>query len=547
LAVIAAFAAGAVVLAGAGAWAVYSAFFGSDGGAADSAEALPAGTVMMFELSIEPSTHQKVLLARMGNQLDGLQEYLDSTDIDVSLDEKHSTELRPAIWNAIVDELDIDTALDYDEDLAPWLGGRMAIALVGGSDDPSQSWIIAIESKNDEAGVDATETFIDDAFSDGAGDIQIEARNGYVIIAPDELDLDEAYQDGVLADQPAFTSVVDHLGDRGLASSWLGTYGTTEAAADWSREYDPETYRLLSDALDDIPADAGQGLVIRAIDGGIEGLGFASGAAASETLKSEGDAGATIGVLPDTTALAFSIHQIGGVLDTMLTREYLASSLIGSSGSQGTAQLMVEGITGEYGAEADYEDLVSAWTDDLRGTIEDTFGLEIPDEFNVAFGSGLVAAVDSDLNCDFDFYEGSCDEPRVALVVHTRDIEATTDAMDDFMDEVGLDSSDVDYTVARDDSRLVVGAGDYVDELTTDAADSLFDLPAFRKAMPDARSATTAMYLSVDGILDIANDAGADLDSDVSDAILDFAAIGVTSTMNRDGTTVTRFRIVLSD
>jgi hypothetical protein len=55
------------------------------------------------------------------------------------------------------------------------------------------------------------------------------------------------------------------------------------------------------------------------------------------------------------------------------------------------------------------------------------------------------------------------------------------------------------------------------------------------------------MYLSVEGLLDIAHDAGADLDSDVSDAILDFAAIGMTSTTNPDGTTVSRYRIVLAD
>jgi hypothetical protein len=545
VAVIAVIATAALVLVGVGAWAVYSKFMGSDGGVADSAEALPAGSIMMFELSIEPSTQQKVRLAKMGDQLDGLQEYLDSTDIDVSLDEEHSTELRPAIWDAIIEELDLDTALDYDDDLAPWLGGRIAIALVGGSDDPSQSWIIAIESKDDEAGVDATETFIDDAFGDDAGDVQVATKNGYVIIAPGEFDLDDAYADGVLADQPAFASVVGRLGDRGLASYWIGTYATAEAAADWEREYDPAAYELLSDALEDIPEDAGQGAVIRAIDGGIEALSVSSGAPTSATLG--GDAGAQIGALPDTTAMAFSVHQIGSVFDTMLTREYLASALLGSTGSPGAAQTMVEGITGEYSYDADYEDLVEAWTEDLRETIEDAFGLEIPEEIDAAFGSGVIAAIDSDLDCDFDSYDGDCDEPRMALVVHTRDIDATTDAMDDFMDEAGIDGSDVDYTVARDDSRLVFGAGDYVDELTTNADDSLSDLPEFRRAMPDAKSATVAMYLSVEGILDIADDAGADLESDVSDAILDFAAIGMTGTMHADGTTVSRFRIVLAD
>ncbi len=543
---------GVVLVLGVGAWAVYSTFLGSDGGVADSSKALPAHTVMMAEFSIEPSTQQKLLLVQLGKRLNGMKDLIDSTDSDVTYFDKPGTELRPILWDNLVDGLDIDTNLRYDDDIAPWLGGRLAIGLVGDQGDVDTSWIVVIESRNDEKGVDAVEEFLDDALGDAARDLQVEARNGYIIVAHEDLDLDDAFSDGVLADQPAFKESAGKLGSRGLASYWYSPYATTEAMIDWVHDSDRGASKILADALDDIPMNSGQATVVRAFDDGLEIQSYSSGTGASPSLKAGGNAIGDIGALPDTTAMAFSLEQMGSLFETGLTPETLASGLAESlfTGGSYYAEDMYSSLTGEYSSDVSYDDLVSAWTEDLRSTIEDAVNLDIPDEFNAAFGRGVIFSMDGTLDCDgfdLDNYYDDCNDPRMALIVRSQDIGATEDAVDELLDKDTLREADLEIVTADDDSRLVIGRGDYIDDVSVDASDSLADLPEFHKALPDAGSATVAMYLSVQGLLDLIDDQGGDLSRDAIDAIEDFAAFGISGSINPDGTATSRMRIVLAD
>lgn len=544
-AIVAAVSVVTLALVGTGAYAAYQKFLGPDGGIADSAQAFPASTFAMVEIAIEPSTQQKLALSSTWGKLDGVTSMLKESGASENLTRDPGTEVRPYIWDAIIEGSDIETSLDYDDDIAPWLGGRLAFGMVGAAQTPESAYIIAIECKDAEKGLAAVNTLIEEG-SDGASDmVNVEERNGFIVITAAELDLDAAYADGVLADQEAFTSVVDQLGSRGLASYWIGAHSTAQAIAAWSGDAAVEAD--VDDALASIDKDASQAAVLRALDNGIEVQTAGAGGPELAGMGGPANAVSQLGALPDTTAMAMSVQQLGGLIDAGLTQQGAWNSL-GQSFSSGAL-----GSIGSGGYDVDdygysYDEEMDEMFEEARTTIEDAMGLSIPDGINEIFGDGLVFAIDQDLNCSID--SENCDSPNVALLVAADDAQKVIDSVNGWADgevESGMESAGISSTVSDDGKLVAWGMGSYAESLVESQDDPLSGLPAFRSALPDSDKATFAMYMSGPGIVAIAKDFGAALEPDAEDAIDDFAAIGITSYVGADGVTSSRMRIIVAD
>ena len=189
-----------------------------------SAVAFPKSTLYWTELAIEPSNGQKIEAFRFINELDAVKDAIEDSDLDVDLDDPTSnTDLKKAVWEFITDSDDstIDTGVDYDKDIQPWLGSRISIGLLPTDDleDGQPPLIIAIEAKNTDAGVDTIEEFIDDLDVDIDTDVQ--ARGGYVVVAVGDVDLDDVYDDGTLDQAENFTAATTGAGDWGVASLYV--------------------------------------------------------------------------------------------------------------------------------------------------------------------------------------------------------------------------------------------------------------------------------------------------------------------------------------
>ena len=189
-----------------------------------SAVAFPKSTLYWTELAIEPSNGQKIEAFRFINELDAVKDAIEDSDLDVDLDDPTSnTDLKKAVWEFITDSDDstIDTGVDYDKDIQPWLGSRISIGLLPTDDleDGQPPLIIAIEAKNTDAGVDTIEEFIDDLDVDVDTDVQ--ARGGYVVVAVGDVDLDDVYDDGTLDQAENFTAATKGAGDWGVASLYV--------------------------------------------------------------------------------------------------------------------------------------------------------------------------------------------------------------------------------------------------------------------------------------------------------------------------------------
>jgi len=538
----------ALALVGVGAVAAYQKFLGPDGGVADSAKALPANTFAMVELSIEPTTQQKLALSKMWGKLDGITALLKESGTSNEVTDDPGTELRPYFWDSIVKGLGVDTSLVYDKDIAPWLGGRLAVGMVGSAGSPEDALIVAIECKDSKRGLEAINKFIAEGAGSSTEALQVQARNGYIVIASAALDLDAAYVKGVLADQGAFTGAIQGLGSRGLASFWLGTHGAVEAVSAWMDE--PSTQAAVDKALNSIDGNAAQAAVFRALDNGLEVQTVSTGGVAPNAFDGKADAGNQLGALPDTTAVAMSVQQVGGLIDSSLSQEG-AWSFLSQSANSGLFDPLGAGIGG-YNTGNNYDQDVQQVVDEARSTIEDALGLSIPDGINKVFGGGIVVAIDGDLNCSIDLMGGGgdCSDPHVAVLVAADDAGAVIDSVDGWADGAVADSlsaAGIEATVS-DDSHLVSwGTGTYAKDLVSSQDHPLSSLPAFTSAMPDRSKATSAMFISGPQVMKIVKDLGGEPDRDVEKALGDIAAIGATSVVSADGVSSSRLRIIVAD
>jgi|GEM_PF-6674096 len=532
----------ALAMAGTGAIAAYQKFLGPDGGVADSAQALPATTFAMVELSIEPSTQQKLALGKMWGNLDGLTTLMEESEEDAKLVGDTGTELRPYVWNALIEEIGVDTSLKYDKDVAPWLGGRIAIGVVGSAKTVEESLVIAIECKDEKRGLAAVNQLIADIDDAAIQGLHVEARNGFVVITSASLDLDAAYEYGVLADQEDFSSVIDELGSRGLASYWMNNYGAAHAISRWMG--DLMSQDDAATALAKIDKNAAQASVLRALDNGLEIQTRATADGAAPTASDAAGAGAQLGSLPDTTAMAMSVQNVGDIVDTALSTDVLYGGL-----SQSVAGMLLP-YAGMFGSGIDSS---PSYVEEARASAEDALGLSIPDGINEVFGGGLILAVDQDLNCNFSFDgsdPGSCDNPNIAALVATDDASRVVSTVEGWGDgEVKglLNDAGIESTVSDDGSLVSWGTGSYARGLVDSRTAALSSLPAFASALPDRDKATAAMYVSIPGVVKIAEDMEGELDRDGKLVFDDFAAVGLTSYTDPSGVTTSRMRIILSD
>lgn len=185
-----------------------------------SAVAFPKNTLYWAEFAIDPSMPQKVEAFRFVNEIDALRDAIEDSDLDVDLDDPESySDVKESVWKLLVndDSSGIDTDLDYDDDIAPWLGSRISVGMLPGGDLEEPPLIVAIEARDTNAGIDAIEQLLDDADIDA----DVDARNGYVIVATGDVDLDDVYDDGTLNTASSFSTASASAGDWGWASVYV--------------------------------------------------------------------------------------------------------------------------------------------------------------------------------------------------------------------------------------------------------------------------------------------------------------------------------------
>ena len=579
-----------LLLIAAGAWALVTLLLGKNQSATASAVAFPASTVSWTELAVDPSNDQKLGALEFITNLPGLTDAIEDSDLDIDLDDPASnTDLTGSLWEFLVDSEGSgfeNVSLDYEDDIKPWLGSRIAYGTLPSDDASEPQLVVAIETKDADAGVDAVEELIDDLDIDGL-DLDVSSRNGYVLVSPDYVDLDEAFEAGTLADRKNFSSAADDFGDWGVMSYWsdlgasvssaveaytatLGDYSDRGYWEDQIRanpysyvpypeydydaggyvyedqvfvEYEDYEEYYLSFMLDDLVdekiesfaglEDAQNNLVdrfdgttaygvLRFTDGALELSGSVNGIADLPEVDADGRA---LAALPDSTMFALSVSGLAPAIDSALSDDNLSAlGLLGGS-FLGTAEPV---------SRADIIDF-----------FDESLGLGFPDDLEMLLGKQLIVSFDEDLDPDSlgsgeDF--AAVLETGAAITIVTEDADLTLGAWEDLIDRFEEESgADLGLDLESEGDRVVISAGDYL-ESVLEPEDSLNASEVFRRALPQADGASSAFFVDVPGMLDLISGGMGD-DGAIEDALEGLEGIGMTSTVTSEDSISYQLRV----
>ncbi|HET9859897.1 MAG TPA: DUF3352 domain-containing protein [Nocardioidaceae bacterium] len=464
--VLGATAAGVAAALGLGGWGAYALL---SGGGLQPADALPASAVAYVSLDLDPSAGQKIEAFKILKKFPGIDEELDISSTD---------DLRRMIFDKVQDEGSC-TGLDYDADINPWIGERVALAAVPDDQAGIDAPVLALQVSDEEAAAEGIRAL---ARCADAGDYGYAFHAGYVLITDTDARAEALVADaaqGSLADSAAFQEWTGKVGDpgivtmyagpdapdfladveSGMSDDWFGyATGDPEAALEL-RDEQSEASEKLRDAYKDFAGMAG---VVRFDDGAVEAE-FAMQGLPTGLNAVTGLTGPNVTELPASTGAAFSVALAEGWLTGYL--ESMAE--VFSSGES---------------------------VDEMLADAERDTGLELPEDIETLFGDGVSVAFDSDVDFEAIFDEGDFTKLPVGLRVSGNPDEILP-VVDKVRAAIGPDG---DVVVAEPgDGVVAFGANpDYTKLLSGDG--TLGSDETFQRAVPEADKASAVLYVNFD-------------------------------------------------
>jgi hypothetical protein len=445
----------AVVAAmGVGAWGVVQLMAGGT----SPATAVPADAAAYLSLDLDPSASQKIEALRILKKFPALEKELNLG-------------VRDDLRRWVFEQIQADGGcqeLDYEQDIAPWLGDRMAVAAVPVREGNVAPLVVLQVSDQEaaRAGVDAISTCADeDAAAGFVGD--------YMLVSEKAADVEAmvaAAEEKALADDADFTTWTDRLGDPGVVSAYVSADAprllAEQAEADPATEMtSPElvlpgggpAHEQLRRLYDDFEGAAG---VIRFADGDIEAemvsRGLPAGFAVSDPIGQ-----ASLTELPATTAVALSVAFSDGWL-----KDYLRS----------------------------VESLLSAGEEDFWAEGEAATGLQLPEDIETLLGDRLTLVLDA--RADLAALGQSEDVPDVPVGLRIAgDPAEIRPVLDKVLEQLGPIAAEL--VVEQTEDGVVVGLQrEYVEEVV--GGGDLGSSEAFRSVVPEADRASAVLFVDFD-------------------------------------------------
>ncbi|WP_114204281.1 DUF3352 domain-containing protein [Janibacter anophelis] len=417
-------AAGVLSLGLLGGGAIY-AFSKVNGGGPQPEAALPATTLAFAKIDLDPSAEQKLDAFRFARKFPGAQDPLAGID--------ENADLRKELFEELQDDGEFP-GVDYAQDVEPWLGQRIGMALVPAADGGEPEAVMALASTDEDAA--------------RAGLSKMTADGGYCSVQPDfaicgdeQSVVDKAVNDAKnasLEDNANFAQDMDDLGEDGVATAWFdGTQlGELESVVGVAPAGDSQTQGRYAVAL--------------RFDGPtLELAGRANGLPAGSV---PGGDGTSIGDLPSSTVAAFSIAGLDeSIRKAWPELDKNARSALGDD-----------------------------WQEGLDSFTSET-GLSVPDDLASAVGSDTSIAMGP-----------SADTPKVAFVSN-----GDRGLIDKVVGATGSSASSSPLTVKDAGNNRTVVATDagYADEIA--GTQGLSDSDTFKDAVPDADKAGVVGYADI--------------------------------------------------
>lgn len=415
----------AALVMGTGAFAAAS----LSGGGPQPEDVLPSGAIAFAKLDLDPSAEQKERVFALTKRFPSAAKEIRSAD-----------SLREDLLRVALE----DSGLDYDEDVAPWVGDRVGVvALPSGGEEPD---VLAAVAHTDAA---AAREALTRAAEDE--DLAFVVLDDYALIGDDQAVVDAAARaDEHLADDEGFTEAVDALEGDQVALAW----------ADIARVWDALPQEIRDQATTQEGLDpSGQVVVgVHALDDAIEVVGR-------------------------------TLDVSSGLADEPTVAAATGSGLAGRMPAKAVAALSLAGLG--VAVEQGYDAFLGGLADlapDLEAQAEE-LGLDLPEDLTTVLGDEAAVAAWGDLQA-----------PEVLVRTRAADPKAARDVIADVLEATGS-GQDVDDVVMVLDDGLAAGTPGGLDAV--DGA-TLSDREEFTAAVPDAKDAGFVLWVSVQDVLDVA-------------------------------------------
>jgi hypothetical protein len=503
---------GAVVGLGALGAAATWAFVTLSGGGPQPDEALPDTTLAYLSVDLDPSASQKIEAIKMVKKFPGFNDQVEIESGD---------DLRRKVFDLAQDESPCAN-LDYDKDIAPWIGDRVAVAAVMVDDKPAPVVAIQVtDAKAADAGLAKLAHCSATGDADEAGettDLGWNITGDYAVLAEDDATADtvaKAAATASLADDPTYTKWTEAVGDRGIMSMYAS----------------PQVGELAADALDNLGNDFGMtdGLVPSASVEQSSLHADDSTDAATEMLKDFKGMAATLRFSGGSLEMewvgdpgnSFEVYGNGSGTDVISTLPADTAAAFGVQFADGWFTTFLDQVVPQMGD--------GTTVDDVMSQMESATGLELPEDIETLTGDSMVMALGSDF--DINTLEQTTDGSGVpvGMKIHgdPAGIESVLDKLrgqlpTEAADILASDSAGEFVAIAPDDS--------YRAALLEDGG--LGDSATFKEILPNADKAVGLLYVDFDAndwLVELAGD-----DQEVADNLEPLSGLGLTAWVEGD-------------
>jgi hypothetical protein len=450
-ALVAAAGAGVVAVVAAGGFGLAQLLSGSG----SPADAVPANALAYVSVDLDPSATQKIAAIQMLRKFPALEE-------EMGLDARD--DVRKWFFEDVLD--DGCTGLTYEDDVAPWIGDRMAVAAVP-DQGSTVAPLFALQVTDQDA---AAQGLRDLAATCGEGEkVGVAFVGDYAVLMEEQADADSyaaAAEASPLSDDSDYLTWTDRIGDPGIVNAYVSADAParmTDIATEIAGEQTDRMRQNVVELYRDFEGAAG---TLRFADGTLElavaTKGMPGGVAAVDAPRAP-----ALGDLPASTAAAFTVSLPDGWLQDWMTS---IGDLLGGGAAGGGS-----------------EDL---WTD-----LEAATGLQLPEDVETLLGDGLRVSVDSSL--DTAALQGPA-VPAVPVGIRIHGDAAEIDrVLDTLLARVPAAQLDA-LQRSSGDGYVVLGLDQaYVDTLSSGTG-GLADDPAFRQVVPEADRVSGGVFVSFD-------------------------------------------------
>jgi hypothetical protein len=431
-------------------------------GGSSPAVAVPADALGYVSLDLDPSAGQKIEAFKIMRKFPGLRDQLKLGNGD---------DLRREVIEKVINQGKC-SGLDYDRDVKPWIGDRVALAAVPDTRDGAAP-LVALQVSDAgkaEAGVRKLVACGDAGASTKLG---VASVGDYLLVAETQKKADSMAHDaeaGPLADDASYKTWMGRMGDPGIVTMYASKdapdaiSAAQKKAADrfgGGAALDPFGSDRLSTLSKDFDGAAG---VVRFHDGAVEAEFAAKGL--PNAAASGSTAGENAAALPATTAATLSVAFTHGWLAKEL--DSMRPLFGAGSGAPSLDQMLREGS---------------------RMT-----GLHLPDDLETMLGDGVAVSLDSSV--DLTALSGSPDPTKIPAGVR---IQGDTDTIVPLVQKLKRSAGPAAdmFLVKGRDGTVVVGTDPaYVDTLLEHG--SLGDQSAFKRVVPEGDKAGGVLFVNFD-------------------------------------------------